>query len=130
MCDRTGHYAIDCSVVPKKNGPYKAGAAQHGAEIPCIQDNQLLLADGTKLPIVKSGGSVIENKEGKKMPLVKGIVGTHMVDTLRDTGCSGVVVRKKFVNGDQYTGKYCYILLIDNNCPASPNSQDPGGCPI
>ena len=55
-----------------------------------------------------------ENKEENKMPVVKGRVGTHTVSTLRDTGCSGVVVRKKFVNDDQYTGKYCYILLIDN----------------
>ena len=120
LCDRTGHYAKDCSVVPKKNGTYKAGAAQHDAEIPCIQDNQLLLADGTKLPVVKSGGSVTENKEENKMPVVKGRVGTHTVSTLRDTGCSGVVVRKKFVNDDQYTGKYCYILLIDNTVRQVP----------
>ena len=72
LCDRTGHYAKDCSVVPKKNGPYKAGAAQHGAETLCIQDNQLLLADGTKLPIVKSGGSVTESKGGSEMPVVRG----------------------------------------------------------
>ena len=120
LCDRTGHYAKDCSAVPKKNGTYKAGAARHDAEIPCIQDNQLLLADGTKLPVVKSGGSVTESKEGNKMPVVKGMVGTHTVNTLRDTGCSGVVVRKKFVNDDQYTGKFCYILLIDNTVRQVP----------
>ena len=42
------------------------------------------------------------------------------MNTLRDTGCSGVVVRKKFVNDDQYTGKYCYILLIDNTVRQVP----------
>ena len=102
LCDRTVHYAKDCSAVPKKNGTYKAGAARHDAEIACIQDNQLLLADGTKLPIVK------------------GMVGTRTVNTLRGTGCSRVVVRKKFVNDDQYTGKYCYILLIDNTVRQVP----------
>ena len=120
LCDRTGHYAKDCSVVPKKNGPYKAGAAQHGAETLCIQDNQLLLADGTKLPIVKSGGSVTESKSGSEVPVVRGMIGTNMVNTLRDTGCSRVVVRKKYVNDDQYTSKYCYILLIDNTVREVP----------
>ena len=61
-----------------------------------------------------------ENKEGNKMPVVKGRVGTHTVSTLRDTGCSGVVVCKKFVNDDQYTGKYCYILLMDNTVRQVP----------
>ena len=120
LCDRTGHYAKDCSVVPKKNGPYKAGAAQHSAETLCIQDNQLLLADGTKLPIVKSGGSVTESKSGSEVPVVRGMIGTNMVNTLRDTGCSGVVVRKKYVNDDQHTSKYCFILLIDNTVREVP----------
>ena len=33
--------------------------------------------------------------------------------TLRDTGCSGVVVKKDLVRDDQFTGKMRYILLID-----------------
>ncbi len=58
--------------------------------------------------------------EGEKMPVVKGKIGQDVVDTLRDTGCSGVVVRKKFVRGDQYTGRYCYIRLIDNTVREVP----------
>ena len=46
LCDRTGHYAKDCSAVPNNNDTYKAGASRHDAEIPCIQDNQLLIANG------------------------------------------------------------------------------------
>jgi hypothetical protein len=129
LCDRSGHYARDCKVAGSKNGPFKAGAAQHGSSAfsgvgpeleSCIQNNELLLANGTKLPIVKSGGSVTESLGKNKMPVGKGLVGNTAVDTLRDTGCSGVVVRKQFVKEDQYTGKYCYILLIDNTVRQVP----------
>ena len=131
LCDHSGHYARDCKVAGSKNGPFKAGAAQHGSSAfsgvgpeleSCIQNNELLLANGTKLPIVKSGGSVTESLGKNKMPVVKGLVGNTAVDTLRDTGCSGVVVRKQFVKEDQYTGKYCYILLNDNTVRQVPDS--------
>ncbi len=79
-----------------------------------------MFANGTKLPIVKSGGSLMGKNEGEKMPVVKEKIGKDVVDTLRDTGCRGVVVRKKFVREDQYTGRYCYILLIDNTVPEVP----------
>ena len=62
----------------------------------------------------------MEKNEGEKMPVVKEKIGEDVVDTLRDTGCSGVVVRKKFVGEDQYTGRYCYILLIDNTVREVP----------
>ena len=45
---------------------------------------------------------------------------TNVANTLRDTGCSGVVVRKKFVKDNQYTGEYRYILLIDNTVRRVP----------
>ena len=129
LCDRSGHYARDWKVAGSKNGPIKAGAAQHGSSAfsgvgpeleSCIQNNELLLANGTKLPIVKSGGSVTASLGKNKMPVVKGLVGNTAVETLRDTGCSGVVIRKQFVKEDQYTGKYCYILLIDNTVRQVP----------
>ena len=99
--------------------------ARHGTETLCIQDNHLLLTDGTKLPVVKSGGSVTESKGGSEMPVVRGMVATNMVNTLRDMRCSGVVVRKKFVNDGQYTGKYYYILLFDNTVRQVPIVEEP-----
>ena len=80
-------------------------AMRHPCSGSCIQESQLLLADGTKLPIAKSGGSVTENRAANNMP-VKAIIGTNGVNTLRDTGCSGIVERKKFVKDNQYTGEY------------------------
>ena len=34
------------------------------------------------------------------MPVLKGRVGGKTVDVLRDTGCSGVVVKKELVSED------------------------------
>ena len=40
------------------------------------------------------------------MPVVKGRVREKTVDVLRDTGCSGVVVKKDLVGEDQLTGDF------------------------
>ena len=40
-----------------------------------------------------------------KMPVVKGRVGENSV-VLRDTGCSGIVVKKDLVSEDQFTGDF------------------------
>ena len=76
----------------------------------CIQNDQLLLMNSKKLPIIKSTGVM--------MPVVRSkvcdtIVDT-IVDTLRDMGSSGVVIRKDLVWSNPYTGKHCYMLLVDS----------------
>ena len=48
------------------------------------------------------------------MPVVKDRVGVKSVDVLRDTGCSGIVVKKDLVSEDQLTGEFNVMLLIDN----------------
>ena len=48
------------------------------------------------------------------MPVVKGRVGVKTVDVLRDTGCSGIVVKKNLVSEEQFTGNFNVMLLIDN----------------
>ena len=55
-----------------------------------------------------------------KMPVVKGKVGEKPVDVLRDTGCSGIVVKKDLVSDDQYTGEFNVMLLIDNTARKVP----------
>ena len=48
------------------------------------------------------------------MPVVKGIVGDKSIDVLRDTGCSGIVIKKEHVSEDQYTADFNSMLLIGN----------------
>ena len=80
----------------------------------CIKDDKLLLASGKKIPIVSNAFLEPLSGDRLKMPVVKGRVGEKTVDVLRDTGCSGKVVKKNIVSEDQFTGDFNVMLLIDN----------------
>ena len=41
---------------------------------------------------------------------------------LRDTGCTSVLVKRNFVNPDQYTGKYAVLRMVDNSMKAVPTA--------
>lgn len=51
----------------------------------------------TKLPVTGSSGKL----------------ESHDVSVLRDSGCSGVVVKKSLVPPEQFTGQYKLCILID-----------------
>ena len=54
------------------------------------------------------------------MPVVKGRVGEKCVDILRDTSCSGIVVKRDLVSENQFTGDFNVMLLIDNTARKVP----------
>ena len=41
-------------------------------------------------------------------------------DVLRDTGCSGVVVKQLFVTTSQFTGKFGFMQMADNTLRRVP----------
>ena len=86
----------------------------------CIKDDKLLLACEKKIPLLSS--ACVEPLTGvrSKMPVVKGRVGEKSVDVLRDTGCSGIVVKRDLVSEDQFTGDFNVMLLIDNTARKVP----------
>ena len=86
----------------------------------CIKDDQLLIACGKKNPLLSS--ACVEPLTGmrSKMPVVKGRAGEKSVDVLRDTGCSGIVVKRDLVSEDQFTGDFNVMLLIDNTAMKVP----------
>ena len=67
----------------------------------CIKDDKLLLASGKKIPKVRN--ACLEPLPGDrlKMPVAKGRVEEKTVDVLRDTGCSGIVVKKNLASEDE-----------------------------
>ena len=85
-----------------------------------IKDEKLLLACGKKIPLLSSAWVEPLSGVRSKMPVVKGRVGEKSVDVLRDTGCSGIVVRKDLVSEDQFTGDFNVMLLIDNTARKVP----------
>ena len=86
----------------------------------CIQNDQPLVACGKKVPLLSN--ACVEPSTGvrSKMPVVKGRVGEKTVNVLRDTGCSGVVVKKDLVGEDHFTGDFNVMLLIDNTARKVP----------
>ena len=69
-----------------------------------IDDGCLLLANGKKVLLISSAVSEELSVNGQCMPVSEGRIGTSRVRVLRDTGCSGVIVKQKFILDTQYTG--------------------------
>ena len=109
-----GEVSASCLVRPSEVKPTREEVNS------CIKDDQLLLACGKKIPLLSN--ACVEPSSGvrSKMPVVKGRVGMNSVDVLRDTGCSGIVVKKDLVSEDQYTGEFNVMLLIDSTARKVP----------
>ena len=60
-------------------------------------------------------GDVSILKADDNMPVVKGCVGEELVTVLRDTGCSGAVVRHGLVKANQMTGQLQRCTLADGS---------------
>ena len=52
------------------------------------------------------------DKLARKMPVTKGYVGDKQVSVLRDSGCSGAVIRKSLVLPQQMTGKEAILKKL------------------
>ena len=77
---------------------------------------EITLVCGHKLPILSS----CINKLPSNMSTSKGFVGSQVVEVLRDTGCSGVVVQESLVSKKQYSGKNQRCALIDGSVHTFP----------
>ena len=138
-CGKIGHIAKDCHVKSKpwaksvaaaiteelrasqdkeKKEENSTACALHTCEQDCVTTENIKLACGKQVPIVSGACEQQENRRSilKNMPVKKGKVGSNIVDVLRDTGCSGVVVKQSFVNPDQLTGKKHLCVLVDGTC--------------
>ena len=76
----------------------------------------LVLADGTEVPYVSYIEDACSNRAfpmDGEMAVREGKVDDRVVQTLRDTGCSGILVKQELVKPDQYTGKFGFIKLAD-----------------
>ncbi len=48
-----------------------------------------------------------------RLPVADGLLNGQVVTVMRDTGCTGVVVRKSLVNPDQFLGRVAACMLVD-----------------
>ncbi len=48
-----------------------------------------------------------------RLPVAEGLFNGQVVTVMRDTSCTGVVVRKSLVNPDQFLGRVAACMLVD-----------------
>ena len=143
-CSQPGHYAKDCNGKRKSNysrggkNKYHGQSRYHstnrynrvGAAATetdkddncsvnsdvgacCISENEHE-NDDTQIPSTEIIAGAHISDGSRRLPVSEGYVGSHKVKVLRDTGCNGIVVKEKFVQEEQFTGRTGRMILIDN----------------
>ena len=96
----------------------KCAAATVPISSSSVVDGKLVLKGGETIDIV-SGLCSLGIGHGN-LPLATGFIGNQNVSVLRDTGCTGVLVKKDFVSPRQYTGQYAAFQMVDGSMMAAP----------
>jgi predicted DNA-binding protein (UPF0278 family) len=133
ICNRLGHFARDCRsgqaasqglrnekriVAMCTHSEMKAGPVVDNTVKGCLK-----LQNGDSLPIL-SGGCTIEMLEGKRnLDIKKGLVSTHEVNVLRDTGCELAAVRRELVKDEQFLEKEIMMVTIDGEAKVVPTAR-------
>ncbi|XP_068714247.1 uncharacterized protein [Montipora foliosa] len=128
-CNARGHKAINCPALEGKCflcgkrdheartcrlGGRKSGA--QGKDGNPVQRGQVSAGCFVKSPDLNATHEEVKSC----IPNDQGRVGEEHVDILRDTGCSGIVVKEDLVAEDQFTGHVNVMLLINNTTRKVP----------
>ena len=112
-------YKVACAMAIKKfhaaeNGRRKEenyrSFSKERKEISQKSQKYLQLKDVRKIGILN--GACLEENLSNQMPTAIGMVGNKSVTVLRDTDCSGVIVKRELVAEGQLTGKVGYIMTV------------------
>ena len=85
---------------------------------PEYEENLLELKSGEKLRVLN--GACMYERMMEGMPVVSGRVGGEVLEVLRDTGRSGVVVQNYLVNKSEMTGEIGYMMTVDKLLMRAP----------
>ena len=130
----TEHQVNFCKIKNAQSGKHVARVKRvHFAEdITCSREYQAKLES----PHSSKEESPHQDKEGacyfprSRLPTAVGTVNGQEVRVLRDTGCTGVIVKRNLVSENQFIGKECGVTLINDSqhkCPVARINID---CPF
>ncbi|XP_071842666.1 uncharacterized protein [Apostichopus japonicus] len=152
VCGKLGHKANDCrqrfkaqSAVATENAkPDKLGSSDGSQkdhrsgqtanlclmkQIKESDSYSINLACGHEIPIVSAAceeptdiTEKILSDVKERMPVVEGYLKGRKVSVLRDSGCSGVIVRRDLISNDQLTGVDQLCVLIDGTVRKIPEA--------
>lgn len=131
-CQRFGHEQKDCRLRMKAAAATEVSMMEDDGE-PTIDASvcsvtssniieKIVLANGLTVDVIVDPLEKSDTVNGN-MPVADGMIGSLPVETLRDSGCSGVIVKDKFVTENQYTGKYGHMRLADNSKKRAPMAK-------
>ena len=80
----------------------------------------LELKSGEKVKVL-NGACMAEIKEN--LPVLSGKVEGKKVEVLRDTGCSGVIIRRELVDETNFTGEMGHIMTVDCTIERAPMTE-------
>ena len=130
----TEHQVNFCKIKNAQSGKHVAKVKRvHFAEdITCSREYQTKL----KSPHSSKEESPHQDKEGachfprSRLPTAVGTVNGKEVRVLRDTGCTGVIVKRNLVSENQFIGKECGVTLINDSQQKCPVARINIDCPF
>ena len=130
-CNKLGHRANVCRSEKKNysdrknnsssntntNKPTVAVAQVITSQPPESNENCLFDNSGNKFQYVVN---TCLSDSHPNLPTALGKLNGSEVTCLRDSGCNSVIVKKKFVKPNQYTGTHAFMVRVDNTVISAP----------
>ena len=73
--------------------------------------------------ILKVSSTARPSLTNNDMKTLKGIMGEKMIDVLRDTGCTGVIIKQSLVSTELLTGKVHTCMMVDRSTLQLPEAK-------
>ena len=138
-CGSTGHDTKNCrNSLPRTQPSQRSGGRSTGG--PSTQNWQIACAmqvsRRTEKKETERGMDTLKLKAGKKIKMLNGAcmeaeikdnllvmsdkVRNKNVEVLRDSGCNGVIVKRKFVDEAEFFGKVGYMMTVNRTLIRAP----------
>ena len=96
--------------VPRRSDEKEAGLGMETLE----------LKSGEKIKVL-NGACMAEIKDN--LPVLSGKVGGKNVEVLRDTECSGVIIKRELVDKMDFTGEMGHMMMVDSTIKRAPMAK-------
>ena len=107
-CHKFGHVRAECRNKDGGNEQQCAACKLYGHVADVCRNTKTVAAT-----MQTRYASHLPRRFGTQLKTLKGKVGEHIVDTLRDSGCDSVCVNRRLVMSHQMTGDYKVCKLVD-----------------
>ena len=147
LCGRQGHFARECrkfdrppQVMATAGEGRNSTCACHAPHPVCFVTSLGEVSEEYEGEYVTEGGmeypvchlrckKPIPSSRCYNLPTSTGLLNGHAIEAMRDSGCSGVVVKTEYVRPSQYTGRYRLCLMVDGTARKVPVANVSIDCP-